>query len=104
MRFCLHNICKNLCEILCEILSRFIELNLRFISSNYFRVNQYDGQKVIEMGFGSTDFGAGNANALKVATASMMPNAQCKQTYGNELTDRDSCTYSQSRNDTCQVS
>lgn len=56
------------------------------------------------MGFGSTDFGAANANALKVATASMMSNAQCKQTYGNELTDRDSCTYSQSRNDTCQVS
>lgn len=65
-------------------------------------VNQYDGQKVIEMGFGSTDFGAPNANALKVATASMLPNPQCKKTYGNELTDRDSCTYSQSRNDTCQ--
>lgn len=98
MRFCLHNI-RTFVRCYQYLLNKTWDL-----SFNHFRVNQYDGQKVIEMGFGSTDFGAANANALKVATASMMPNAQCKQTYGNELTDRDSCTYSQSRNDTCQVS
>lgn len=67
------------------------------------RVGQYDGQKVIEMGYGSTDYGYAYANVLKVATASMMPNSQCQQTYGNEVTAQDSCTYSTSRNDTCQV-
>lgn len=70
-----------------------------FISS----VTKYDGKQIIEMGFGRVNHGGPFSNELRTASAFVMPNSQCIDTYGRELLQEDLCTYSSDRNDTCQV-
>lgn len=63
-----------------------------------------DGKKIIEMGFGTTDYGGAYSKQLKAASATVFPNVECKGTF-DELTDNDMCTttFQKDRNDTCQV-
>lgn len=55
------------------------------------------------MGFGTIDYGGAFSKVLKQAYATVMPNAQCKDSF-DELTNNDLCTstYGKDRNDTCQ--
>lgn len=55
------------------------------------------------MGMGSVDFGGPFSNALKQASVTVMPNAQCIETFP-ELTKNDMCTtpYQKDRSDGCQ--
>lgn len=70
--------------------------------ANFTHSSTYDGQTLLALGYGSTEFGGAYSNDLRAASVKGISNNQCANIYGSSITVNDMCTYSKG-NDTCQV-